>query len=117
MGATFHQAVGFAGREGWHSAGLHFWGDVHASQYQFDGQPVPEGAAATAIELSEGGDFFALVGPSGCALVVEGYQLARAPRVAGDVPRQLGKLEGFQLVWQPLSDRLGGWFEQQLSCE
>ncbi|PJG55366.1 amidohydrolase [Bradyrhizobium forestalis] len=29
----------------------------------------------------------------------------------------VGKLESFQLMWQPLSKRLGGWFEQQLTCQ
>ncbi|MGY8705730.1 amidohydrolase family protein [Bradyrhizobium sp. 18BD] len=29
----------------------------------------------------------------------------------------VGKLEGFQRLWPPLSERLGGWFEQQLTCE
>ncbi|MBR0847460.1 amidohydrolase family protein [Bradyrhizobium diazoefficiens] len=28
-----------------------------------------------------------------------------------------GKLENFQHMWPPLSERLSGWFEQQLSCE
>ncbi|MCP3399140.1 amidohydrolase family protein [Bradyrhizobium sp. CCGB20] len=29
----------------------------------------------------------------------------------------VGKLEGFQRMWPPLSERLGSWFEQQLTCE
>ncbi|EJN12277.1 cytosine deaminase-like metal-dependent hydrolase [Bradyrhizobium sp. YR681] len=29
----------------------------------------------------------------------------------------VGKLEGFQRIWPPLSERLSGWFEQQFSCE
>ncbi|GLR92988.1 MULTISPECIES: amidohydrolase family protein [Bradyrhizobium] len=28
-----------------------------------------------------------------------------------------GKLANFQRMWQPLSDRLSGWFEQQLTCQ
>ncbi|WP_027571726.1 amidohydrolase family protein [Bradyrhizobium sp. WSM1743] len=28
-----------------------------------------------------------------------------------------GKLEGFQRMWQPLSERLEDWFEQQLTCQ
>ncbi|MGX1321960.1 cytosine/adenosine deaminase-related metal-dependent hydrolase [Bradyrhizobium sp. USDA 377] len=27
------------------------------------------------------------------------------------------KLESFQRMWPPLSERLGGWFEQQLTCQ
>ncbi|HEV2157528.1 amidohydrolase family protein [Bradyrhizobium sp.] len=29
----------------------------------------------------------------------------------------VGKLENFQRMWVPLSERLGGWFEQQLTCQ
>lgn len=29
----------------------------------------------------------------------------------------VGKLASFQRMWPPLSDRLSGWFEQQLTCE
>ena len=29
----------------------------------------------------------------------------------------VGKLEGFRRLWPPLSERLGGWFEQQLTCQ
>ncbi|WP_314945821.1 amidohydrolase family protein [Bradyrhizobium cosmicum] len=29
----------------------------------------------------------------------------------------VGKLEGFQRLWPPLAKRLGGWFEQQLTCQ
>ena len=29
----------------------------------------------------------------------------------------VGKLGSFQRVWPPLSERLSGWFEQQLTCE
>ena len=29
----------------------------------------------------------------------------------------VGRLAGFQRTWPPLSERLGGWFEQQLTCQ
>jgi cytosine/adenosine deaminase-related metal-dependent hydrolase len=29
----------------------------------------------------------------------------------------VGKLEGFKQMWRPLSERVAGWFEQQLTCE
>ncbi|MDX3968534.1 MAG: amidohydrolase family protein [Bradyrhizobium sp.] len=29
----------------------------------------------------------------------------------------VGKLANFQRIWPPLSDRLSGWFEQQLTCQ
>ncbi|MHB0767168.1 amidohydrolase family protein [Bradyrhizobium sp. 5.13L] len=29
----------------------------------------------------------------------------------------VGKLESFRRMWPPLSERLGGWFEQQLTCQ
>lgn len=62
-------------------------------------------------------------------VVVAGKTIAREGVCAGvDLPAieqelramyraNVGKLDGFRRMWPPLSERLGGWFEQQLNCE
>jgi cytosine/adenosine deaminase-related metal-dependent hydrolase len=62
-------------------------------------------------------------------VVVAGKTIARDGACVGvDLPAieqelramyraNVGKLERFQRVWPPLSERLSGWFAQQLTCE
>lgn len=50
--------------------------------------------------------------------VCAGVDLAAVEQeLRGMYRANVGKLEGFQRIWPPLSERLGGWFEQQLTCE
>lgn len=62
-------------------------------------------------------------------VVVAGKTIVKEGRCAGiDLPAieeqlramyrvNVGKLESFRRTWPPLSERLGGWFEQQLTCQ
>ncbi|MBW7967918.1 amidohydrolase family protein [Bradyrhizobium sp. BR 10289] len=62
-------------------------------------------------------------------VVVAGKTIVRNGACAGvDLPAidqelremyraNVGKLEGFQRIWPPLSERLSEWFERQLACE
>jgi hypothetical protein len=62
-------------------------------------------------------------------VVVAGKTIARDGACVGvDLPAieqelramyraNVGKLGRFQRVWPPLSERLSGWFAQQLTCE
>jgi cytosine/adenosine deaminase-related metal-dependent hydrolase len=79
-------------------------------------------------------DFMALLFARGNAslvkeVVVAGKTIAKDGACIGvDLPAieqelramyraNVGKLASFQRMWPPLSDRLSGWFEQQLTCE
>ncbi|OPY96441.1 amidohydrolase [Bradyrhizobium sacchari] len=47
-----------------------------------------------------------------------GVDLPAIERELRDMYRaNVGKLESFRRLWPPLSQRLGGWFEQQLTCQ